>query len=235
MNNIDKRLLDMLYTKSTLEWLRKENSDLKESAFKNYHYVLLKKWLLIIGIISASGVIGFIIGLAMSFSSSSTSSIDLTLFDSLNKTIIAPSITIMGLFITFTPVICFFFLSELKEIEKESNEDTEKIRKAVFGEEEEIAELEIRTKYENVFFYNFRSGILKYLQTYVTIALFSLLFVLLAYVGLSSVLFIFTDILILAFLLTGIFPIISVALYKPSLTLLTIFFKEGKREIITNL
>ena len=154
-----------------------------------------------------------------------------TSFDNLIPTIIAPSITISGLFITLTPVISFFFLSEAKEMEKEGREDKEKIRKEIGDDKKAIMELDNMVKYEHVFFHNLRSGILNYVRTYVSIALFSL-FILLGTYIINSGLFFISDILILALLLTGVFPIISVALYKPVLALVTIFLKDGKKELI---
>ena len=229
MSSIDERMLELLNNTSVLEHLKNENVKLKEAAFKNYHYVLLKKWLIIIGAVFA----GFFIGLAVSyFSPSAVSSNGQTLFESLTPTLIAPSITVNGLFITLTPVISFFFLSEIKDMEKESREDEEEIRKEIGDDKEALKELDNMVKYEHVFFHNLRSGILNYVRTYVSIALVSLFILLMTYV-LNSVLFFVADILILGVLLTGVFPIISVALYKPVLTLVTIFLKDGKKEIIT--
>ena len=51
----------LLNNPSVLEQLKNENSKLKKAAFKNYYFVLLKKWLFIIG-----GVfVGVFIGLAI--------------------------------------------------------------------------------------------------------------------------------------------------------------------------
>jgi hypothetical protein len=110
-------------------------------------------------------------------------------------------------------------------------EDAEEIRKEIGNGEEALKELDNMITYEHVFFHNLRSGILNYVRTYVSIALLSL-FVLFATYIINSVLFFVADILILCLLLTGVFPIISVALYKPVLTLVTIFLKDGKKELI---
>jgi hypothetical protein len=53
------------------------------------------------------------------------------------------------------------------------------------------------------------------------------------YFILSPSLFLVADVLIIVILLTGIFPIISIALNKPGLTLVTLNLKDGKKEIIT--
>jgi hypothetical protein len=50
--------------------------------------------------------------------------------NNLASSLIAPSITMNGLFITFTPVIAFFFLSEIKDLEKESEAEQENIKKS---------------------------------------------------------------------------------------------------------
>jgi hypothetical protein len=236
LDSFDKKFLELLNTKSTLDWLKKQNAELREAAFKNYHHVLLKRWLLTIVLLFVGGSIGLALGLiAGTNSSTSGLPIGTAFLDNLAKTLIAPSVTINGLFITFMPVICFFFLSQFKEMEKESQVDIEELRKNVAYEEAEIEELQIRSKYEHVFFHNFRSGIINYLRTYVTLALFSLIFLIIVYVTLSSVFFLFFDIVVLASLLTGIAPIITVVLNESTLRPITIFFKEGKKEIITNL
>src|SRR5208283_2867595 len=143
MTRIDEKMLELLNNPTVLQQLKNENSKLKEAAFKNYYYVLLKKWLIIIGGVFA----GIFIGLAVSyFFPSSVSSNGQTSFDSLIPTIIAPSITISGLFITLTPVISFFFLSEAKEIEKEGREDKGKIRKEIGDDKEANMELDNMVK-----------------------------------------------------------------------------------------
>lgn len=140
-----------------------------------------------------------------------------------------------GLFITFTPVIAFFFLSEIKEMEKESQANSEKIKKIVDqeGEEEALNEFNHMVNYEHAFFHNFRSGLIKYVGTYITLALGSLLLLFFTYALLSSPFFLITDIMVLVILLVGVFPIVSVAFNKPVLTLITFNFVDRKQEIIT--
>lgn len=230
MRGIDERILELFNTESVLEWLKRTNSKLKVEAFKNYHYILLKKWILSLGLV----IIGLIIGLATGyFDLINISPIEPTLIENLATTIIAPSITINGLFITITPVISFFFLSEAKEMEKESRQELEEIKEDIGEEKEALSEFENMVKYEHAFFYNLRCGILNYVRTYITIALSSLLFLFMAYVLLNPPLFLLADVIVVVILLTGIFPIISIALYKPGLTLVTIFLRDGKKEIIT--
>jgi hypothetical protein len=87
MTRIDEKMLELLNNPTILEQLKNENSKLKEAAFQNYHYVLLKKWLIIIGGVFTGALIGFAAGY---FSPSSLSSNAQTSFDSLIPTIIAP-------------------------------------------------------------------------------------------------------------------------------------------------
>jgi hypothetical protein len=231
MNHIDELMLDLLNSQndSILEILQKKNTELKKMAFRNYHHVLLKKWFIGLVVVVVSFSFGLILG---SFISGKTVSLDTSSIDNLTKTIITPSMTMNGLFVTFIPVISFFFLSEIKEMEKESKTDSEKLSKK-YGDQGIVKnEIEKRIKYEHAFFHNFRTGILNYVRTYVTIGLVSLLFLLFSYVFLSSILFLILDIEVLAILLFGIYPIISVALYKPSLTLVTIPLKDGEQQEI---
>ena len=212
MNSIDEKMLDMLNNTSLLDQLKKENSKLKKDAFRNYHFVLLKKWLIIISV----AFIGVFLGLAVSYVAppvvSTTGQISLS---TLTPTIIGPSITINGLFITLTPVISFFFLSEIKEMDKESKMDREKLRSNITDNKEAITELDKLINYEHAFSYNLRCGVLSYVRTYVYIALTSL-FILLATYLLNPALFFIADLLVLAVLLTGIFPVLSVALLDQS-------------------
>jgi hypothetical protein len=231
MNHIDEFMLDLLNSqnKSVLDILREKNCELKKAAFKNYHKVLLGKWLMGLAFVAVGAVIGLVISnlipASAIYSNAST-------LDNLTKTIVAPSLTMNGLFVTFIPVIGFFFLSEIKEMEKEAREDSDRLAKNVGKQEEAKIEIEKRVKYEHAFFYNFKTGILNYIRSYVTIALASLLFLLFAYALFSSALFLIADILALVVLLVGIYPIISVALNKPALTLVTIFLKDGEQEMM---
>src|SRR5665647_2297084 len=134
MNHIDEFMLDLLnnQNQSILEILRKKNSELKKVAFQNYHYVLLKKWLFGLAFVGLGVLIGLLTYLVPTGNliTGVVSTANASAIDNLAKTLIAPSITMNVLFITFIPVIGFFFLSEIKEMEKESKENSEEIAKS---------------------------------------------------------------------------------------------------------
>jgi hypothetical protein len=88
-------------------------------------------------------------------------------------------------------------------------------------------------KYERTFFHNFRTGLIKYVGTYLTIALGSLLLLFYAFSLLDSPFFLIIDIIVLATLLFGVFPIVTVAFKKSTKTLITLFFKDEEHELIT--
>lgn len=236
MNHIDELMLNLLnnQSKSTLEILKEKNEELKNLAFKNYHWELLKRWMIGLGFVGVGVIVGIVVFaltpqnlLIAALSSSSSFSVgDLT------KSLIAPSLTMNGLFVTLLPVIGFFFLTEVKDWEKESRENTERLTQNIGKKEDSKKEVAKRAKYEHAFFTNIRCGILSYMRSYVTIGLGSLLFLLFAYVLLNSALFLLTVVLVPVILLTGIFPIISIALNKPALTLVTIPLENGEQEIL---
>lgn len=239
LDSLDERMLKLLTTKSTLEWLKNENAGLKKAAFDNYFHVLVKIWLKLLGFVCLGALItipvGFILaGTPITFNLINSALNTISINDSI-KTIIGPSIAINGLFITFMPVICFFFLSQLKEVEKESKSKTEEIKREIAYEEEEWAEVEVRVKYERAFFHNLRCGVLNYLQTFVTAGLFCLIFLIAAFVMLAPAIFMVVDIILLLLLFTGVSPVVMVALNESKLRPVTIFLKAGPKEIITDL
>jgi len=76
------------------------------------------------------------------------------------------------------------------------------------------------------FWHNVRSGVLRYVRTYLVVSILSLFVLLYLFVVASSALFLLADLCLLLFILTGVFPIIDVALYKPALKLVRYIIPE---------
>ena len=110
-----------------IEEMRNIIPELRKLAFKNFHWVLLKKWLLSIGFILVGVVLGIVV---FHFVSLPISPLEPSKIEEIAKAVIAPSVTVNGLFVAFVPVISFFYIEEIKEKQKEVKE--------VFQEKKEI-------------------------------------------------------------------------------------------------
>lgn len=205
-------------SKKKIEDMKGTISELKKFAFKNYHWFLLKKWLLIVGGL----LIGLFVGLVVSYFVPTPSSAHFpqSKIDDIAKSVISPSITMNGLFVAFVPVISFFYIAEIKEIQKRSEEDLLEDKKQ-FTEAEDLKVVDSALNLVRAFWHNYRTGVLKYTRTYLIVSLVSLFSLLFLYVALDSGLFITIDIFLLISILCGIFPIISTALDRPTLKLKT--------------
>ena len=201
--------------KKDIEDMKKRIPKLKKLAFENYYRVLLKQWLIPIGFVVIGSFIGLVVAPFVPLPSLSSTPSDI---QNIAETVIAPSITMCGLFITFVPVISFFYIQELKEEQKEAIESLQEEKKR-FSEEEDLRIVNSVYDLVHTFWYNLRIGILKYVRTYLIVAIFTLFFIAYLYIILSLVsaaLFIVTDICLLVIILSGVFPIIKVALLKPA-------------------
>ena len=89
---------------------------LKEIAFKNWYRTLLRSWLISIGLLFL-GMVSF--GALIYFVPISPlfpiSPLESSKIEEIAKSVLAPSVTINGLFITFIPVISFFYLQETEK------------------------------------------------------------------------------------------------------------------------
>jgi hypothetical protein len=207
--------------KKTIDYLKKELPELKKAAFKNYHLFLLKIWLIPIGVIFAVLAICFVIG--GYFPSKTPPLLSPSDLEIVAQTSIAPSMTISGLFVTIMPVITFFFITEIKDSQREEEEKYENM-KSKFKETEDLKVINDTDNLTNALYHNFRSGILRYLRTYLAGSLMSLFVMLCSYIGFSRIqmaLYIFVDIACLAIVFMGIFPIVIIALNLPTLKLKT--------------
>jgi hypothetical protein len=232
MKSIDRAILRLLNKQTMLEYLREENIALKKAAFDNYHRKFLIKWLIGWGGVGAGALITFFVA-ALGFIPI-TPTEPSTIIGAGNS-LIAPSITMNGLFITFTPVIAFFFLSELKEMKTASEIQTEKMKALIdIDDGEALVEFSKRVKYESAFFHNFRSGLIKYIGTYLTIAIGCLFVLFFGYLFFSATFFLLIAIFVLVALLLGVFPVVTSALSSTPLTLVTIYFPDGEKEIVTS-
>ena len=199
-----------------IEEMRKKIPELEESAFKNYHWVLLKIWLKMIAMIGFGLFLGILAITFIPFPP--VTPIEPSKIEEMARVLLAPSITMNGLFITFVPIISFFYIEEIKEQQKTILDLWTEQEKKLEREDD----LEVVNRFyglDHILRHNIRSGVLKYTKTYITISLFSLFFILQLYILLSPALFILVDTTLLLIIFTGIFPIISIALYKPALRL----------------
>jgi hypothetical protein len=211
-------------TKKKIESIRKYIVDLEKWVQTNFYWLLLKQWLIYVGTVPIGMLLGYAIGYSrvIPIGSYPTQS----QINDISKSIIAPSMTMNGLFIAFVPVIAFFFIAEIKEKQKSADEDLLGERKQ-FTEAEDLRIFDLAFDLANAFFHNYRVGVLKYTRTYLVASLFSLFFLLLSYVGLDSNQFILVDLILLVLLLAGVIPIINAALSEPSLKIKT-YVVSGK-------
>ena len=206
-----------------IEEMRKKIPELEESAFTNYHWILLKIWLKMIALIGFGLFLGVLVIIFVPFPP--VTPLEPYKIEEMARVLLAPSITMNGLFITFVPIISFFFIEEVKEHQKIILELwTEQEKK--FQREDDLEVVNRFYGLDHILRHNIRSGVLRYTRTYLIISLFSLFFVLQLYTILSPALFILVDTTLLLVIFTGIFPIISTALYKPALRLVRYVIPE---------
>lgn len=196
-------------TKKLIEEMRKRTPKLEKDANEDFYRLLLRKWLSVIGVVFIIMVsLGIILSFFVSISPLSSSNTQ-----DIAKTIIAPSITSYGFFLTSVPVISFFYAQEIKEDQKETIEVYEELKKIVTGED-----LKIVNSFSllfNTILHNLRIDILRYVRTYLItsiIALFSAIYLYVILTFVNAERFIVIDFSLLIIILLGIFPIISIAL-----------------------
>lgn len=198
-----------------LAFIESAKPQLKKWASVNYHRKLLKQWLYSIVGIATGGVLGLVLSHILPFQGGPL--LTASEIENLARAFVAPSITMNGLFITFVPVISFFYMAEIKEDERRNEEAFQEDMKEIT--EENLKALRSLLSLAHAFWHNFRAGILRYTRSYLIVSLLSLFALLILYIALSPAQFVFADILLLATILTGVFPIINVALNKPILDL----------------
>lgn len=208
--------------KKEIEEMKKKIPELEEIAFKNYHWVLLKAWLLFIILIPIGLILGIVV---FHFIPVDISPLEPSKIEEIAKTLIAPSVTMNGLFIAFVPVISFFYIEEIKENQKDVKEGLQEEKKR-FKENEDLKTIDYFFDLAFTLWHNIRSGVLKYTRTYLSVSILSLFYLVIFYVALSPIIFMLADACLLIIILTGVFPIINFALYKPTLKLRTYFIPE---------
>jgi hypothetical protein len=207
-------------TKEKIDNIRRYIEDLEKWVQTDVRWLLLRKWLIYVGFVPIGLILGYAIAyfrlIPIPISSYPTQSQT----NDIAKSIIAPSITMNGLFIAFVPVIAFFFVAEIRDKQKSMEEDLLEERKQ-FSEAEDLKLFDSAFSLVNAFWHNFRVGVLNYTHAYLTFSMFSLFFLLLSYLGLDSGLFMLVDLILLVLVLGGVFPIVDAALSEPSLKLKT--------------
>lgn len=136
--------------------------------------------------------------------------------------IVAPSITIIGLVLGFTPVITFFFINNLKDDQKSFEEQRDNNLK-ILSKHKSINTLENKNLIKNYFSYlriivhNRISGVLKYIQWFLFLSIILLPLLIEAYFIFSPVVFLIADLFIIISIAEGIIPILNVCTYKPAI------------------
>jgi hypothetical protein len=206
-----------------IEEMKEETPRLKEIAFKNYYRLLLKEWLMPIGVF----VSGIILGLILYYFIVPKALFPFNTLkaEEIARNILAPSVTMNGLFITFVPVISFFYIQEIKE-QKEQIKEEQREKEREFERKEDLKVVNSSFNLAYVFWNNVKSGILKYLKIYLIISIISLFMLVYVYVLVDSFLFILVDTFLQFTVFTGIFPIINMALYRPSIKLVRYVIPE---------
>lgn len=204
--------------KNTIENMKKYIVDIKKWAFKNYHWVLLKQWLMIIG----SLLVGVFLAIIIIYFVPMPTNLHYSQskIDDIAKSVISPSITMNGLFVAFVPVISFFYIAEIRDRQKQAEEDLLEVRKQ-FTEAEDLKVIDSASTLVDAFWHNYRTGVLRYTRSYLATSIVSLFVLLFLYMSLDSGLFITIDLFLLFSILSGVFPIMAVALDRPSLKLKT--------------
>ena len=193
--------------------------ELRKDADTNYHWILLKRWILSIGVV----IVGLILGLVVGHFGPS-SQIQITnevAVRNMSPVIFDATITVCGLMIGFVPVISIFFVGEIRKFYREVVEETAEIKKKSKGDELKLVNSYLNLS--NMTVQNIISGILKYTRDFVAVSVFLFLFLILGYMylighGLEGV-SLFVDFIVLVIVITGIFPIVATALYQPTLKL----------------
>jgi len=220
-----------------LKKLKMEIPLLEEIADKNYHHELLKMWGITIGFFLIALLVGLCLGLLSSnYVSVPQITVDRSKIEDITKTVFTASVTVSGLILGFVPVVSFFFVRELKEeqkfIRQQRNKQIEKYENQKEDENREDNLNTINTYYglHLMLYRNLRSGILNYLRTYLLISLFLLFCLLILFFPMIlndlALFFIFVNTLFAVVILTGISPIVQIALAEPTYRIVTYIIPE---------
>jgi len=205
-----KRNIDLAKTK--LPEL-KEMVSASTSIYRTYLNLWIKL-LLIFGLCFGGGF------LAYYFLPFPKSNFNSTQIGNIANSIFDPSVTVAGIVIGFFPVIGFFYMTEMKEKQREAEN---LIRKQMndYGksadmkflqfDEQDLKVLDDEFTLFHKFWGNLRSGLIQYIATFLVVAILMLFFLITLYV-ISPIFFIAFDMFVLATALTGVFPIIRHAL-----------------------
>lgn len=206
-----------------MEELRKDIQDLQEEAKRDYYGEMISIWKRAVAMLNGIPLLAFLLLVLISyFSPLPKIPVDFTKLAKVASDIFVATITINGVLTGVVPIISFFFISEIKEHYHEIKEDLEKDRTEDPDEKQRLT----RSK-DNLYYVvtnNLRSSILKYAKTYITSSILFEVFLILTYALIAeyeimSGLYIIFDIAVLSSLVFGIFPIIEIALFRPTLRL----------------
>jgi hypothetical protein len=214
--------------KKNVEFLKNKIPELKAmvSISTRTYRIYLNRWLKLLAIFWLGFGGSFLLYYFLPLPSSNFSSLQIV---NIANSIFDPSVTIAGIVTGFFPVIGFFYLTEIKESQTRQEQEIGKqindcLNPKDFGETENSEIDEKQLEYLNEWYSsvhnfgkNLRDGLLQYMAIYLVVAILVLFFLLILYIPLSilnPIFFIALDMLLLGTTLSGIFPVIQVALMK---------------------
>jgi hypothetical protein len=205
--------------------MKKRVDEAEKVVNENAYHVLLKLWGKIVAITFAGGLIGalvLIVILSQYPQAIPSELFSTTKIENAVSIILAPSVTTIGLVLGFTPVISFFFVNALKDDKIDFKEQETRFFKQLSGNEqfetkENISLAEMYYAYLNLIIHNRISGVLKYVGTFLILSLLTLPLLIEAAIVLNSLIFFVLDLLLILFVVEGVFPIITLSTYKPAI------------------
>lgn len=218
---IEEHKKNVDFMRNKIPWLKK-----MVSASKDNYRVYLNRWLKLLAVFWLGFGGGFLLYYFSPLPKLNPSSLQI---GNIANSIFDPSVTVAGIVTGFFPVVGFFYLSEMKESQTTGEKEIEKqidfcLSSRNYGEppeleynEEDLNNLNEGFSLLHEFWKNLRAGLLNYMAIYLIIAIFALFALLISYILLSllhPIFFIAIDMLLLATTLSGIFPVIQVALMK---------------------
>lgn len=180
--------------------LDSSNDFLKKLASENFHHLIVRRWIdyftLFVSCLFISIVVYFGF-LNLSVDMLSTRELANNLFD--------PSMTLVGILIAVVPLVNFSLSDQIAKKEHELQE-TDWTDVLQYIGNENAGKTRTYSKCLKVASHNFRSGILKFIPTYIIAAVASLIAIILLFIGVNAVVFVIVDITILISLFLGIIP-----------------------------
>ena len=210
--------------KAELAEMKKNIPEMENVVNENAYHVLLKLWAkLVAGTISV-GLVSAIVGFAIAiyYPANLSPIFSTAKLENAIGVVLAPSVTVIGLVLGFSPVISFFFVNNIKDDQRNFKERKESFFKRLSRDKKQATKenrslVETYYAYLDLIIHNRVSGVLKYVRSFLLISLVMLPLLIEFFVILNPLLFFLIDILLLFAIVEGIVPIITVSTYKPAI------------------